>query len=252
MDRSAGPRRDAVGAVTRRGYDRRALSYTLAAPNADACHRDLRRRLRDRDVPQHSSRRPHASRRMRGRRVAGGHVASGHRGRIPRRHPGTARGRHLFLRHRSRERHHRSRRSETARGGRRQARSAAIPVLPDHGRCCGDGLAAGGIRRDAARDAGCEAFRRGPDVDGSRDQCRHQCRRPRADQPVRHRHEQHSPSGRHRSQSPYAPGRRDGRECGSDCCRHMVVPGLEPGHGASRLRNGAGGQHAHDSPHSRS
>ena len=31
-------------------------------------------------------------------------------------------------------------------------RPAAISVLPDHGRCCGDGLAAGGIRRDPARD----------------------------------------------------------------------------------------------------
>ena len=62
------------------------------------------------------------------------------------------------------------------------------------------------------------------------------------------------PSGRHRSQSPHAPGRRDCRECGTDCCRHMVVPGLERGHGASRRPQPRRRRrpHAHDSPHSRS
>ena len=94
--------RDFMGSLPDRLQD-----VVVRTPNADACHRDLRRRVRDRDVPQHSSRRPDASRRRRRRRMAGGHADSGHPGRISHQHPGPCRGRHLLLRHRPGQRHHR-------------------------------------------------------------------------------------------------------------------------------------------------
>ena len=186
--------------------------------------------------------------------MAGGHADSGHPGRISHQHPGPCRGRHLLLRHRAGQRHHRSRHSEADRSGRRPARAAAISVLPDYGRCCVHGLVAGGIRHDPARDGSCEALGCGSDVDGHCAQLRHEYRRVRADQPVRHRHGHDGPSGRHRSQSAYASGRSADCEPDIACCRGMDVPGPEHRHRPSRLCNRAGGGrlHAHDSPHIKS
>ena len=183
----------------------------------------------------------HVSRRMRGRRVAGGHVASGRRGRIPRRHPGPARGRHLLLR-RSRKGTARSIASFRNCSRRVGARRGLLPFLFF---LITAGVAAMGspqagyvvmpLAMPAARRSGVDpmlmavAINAGISAGGLAPTSLFGIVT-----------QQHGPSGRHRSQSPHAPGGRDRRESGIDCCRHMVVPGLERGHDVLRLRNRAG------------